>query len=325
MKCFVSSIAITAIIILSVSGCVGCASTARNTGIKEQANEAAENNTGINMTVLLENYTIDKQYAYRHGLSLLIDNNGTNILLDAGPDSKFSENAEKMNIDLSQVDYAFLSHNHTDHTGGINEFIEKNDSAPIYLMDSIDSTYYGKFLFVYIPTRIKLSGNNRSRIIQQDKDLVIGENISFFKNTALTYNKPSTNKRLYKKENGGTSSGKIVPDTFDHEGILVFEDNNELVVFDSCSHNGILNVIETVKLRFPDKKIRSYVGGLHLSDPFSGGHETDENLDTIIEELQKTDIQIYTGHCTGEYSLNYLKERLGDQMHEINTGMRLDV
>lgn len=318
MKRSVNMIVIAAIInvCVCISGCAG------KTGIKEQIIEtASNNNTGIHMTVLLENYSIDKQYAYKHGLSLFINNNGTSILLDAGPDSKFTENAVKMGIDLSQVEYAFLSHNHGDHTGGIHEFIKINNSAPIYLMDSIDSTYYGKFLFAYFPNKkLALSDNHRSRIIQQNEDVIIDENIHFLRNRFSIYNKPSTNKRLYKKENG-----TFMPDTFDHEGIMVVEDNNELVIFDSCSHNGILNIIETVKQHFPDKKIRSYVGGLHLSDPFSGAHESDENLDVIIQELHKIDIQIYTGHCTGEYALNYLKEHLGEKIHEIHTGMKLNI
>jgi len=37
------------------------------------------------------------------------------------------------------------------------------------------------------------------------------------------------------------------------------------------------------------------------------------------------DITVYTGHCTGKYSLNYLKKGLGDIIQEINTGMVINL
>ena len=104
---------------------------------------------------------------------------------------------------------------------------------------------------------------------------------------------------------------------------MALEDNNELLIFNSCSHNGILNIIETVKRKFPEKPIRSYVGGLHLSKPYSDYHENDEYLNQLIEKLKVQNINIYTGHCTGKYVLDYMKEKMGNTIHEINTGMEL--
>ncbi|MCL2832474.1 MAG: hypothetical protein FWD78_04830 [Treponema sp.] len=117
----------------------------------------------------------------------------------------------------------------------------------------------------------------------------------------------------------------MVNDNFDHEGILVLVDNNELLIFNSCSHNGILNIIETVTQKFPGKKIRGYIGGLHLGNAGVKFQESNEYLDSLIEKLKETQIKIYTGHCTGRPVLNYLKEKLGDKIYEINTGMELEI
>jgi len=275
----------------------------------------------IKINVLLENNSIDAQYEIKHGLSILIDYNGSNILLDVGPDDKFADNAVKKNIDLGKVDYLFLSHNHNDHTGGINKFIEINNTAQIYLMDDIENEYYLKLFLFKKYIGLELFENNSSRIIQVVDDLIINDKIFFIKNIVSTHKKPIINKTLYKRENN-----KIVKDTFDHEGILVLEDDNELAIFNSCSHNGILNVIETVKAKIPNKKIRSYIGGLHLFSPrIMRGKKYIQYLDDLTNKLKGLELTIYTGHCTGKFALDYMKEKLGNMVQEINTGMELGV
>ena len=275
----------------------------------------------IKINVLLENRSIDARYETKHGLSILIEYNGNTILLDTGPDDKFAKNAIRKNIDLKKVNYLFLSHNHNDHTGGLNKFIEINPTANIYLMDTVDNKYYLRLLFFNKYIGLKLHGNNRSRIIQVTGDLMIDKNIHFLHNTVSAYKKPIINKKLFKQD-----GSIIVNDTFDHEAILVLEDNNELVLFNSCSHNGILNAIETVKAKIPNKKIKSYVGGLHLfSPPLIKANEYKKYLDNLTDGLKKMDVSIYTGHCTGKFALNYMKEKLGNMIHEINTGMELEI
>jgi 7,8-dihydropterin-6-yl-methyl-4-(beta-D-ribofuranosyl)aminobenzene 5'-phosphate synthase len=274
----------------------------------------------IKINILVENHSINSEYKSSHGLSILIEYDNKNILLDVGADNNFSINAIKKNIDLAKVDYLFLPHNHMDHTRGINKFLEINHTCPVYLMDNIDSKYYIKLLFFNIPVGLKLNKKYRSRISQLSDDLVIDKKIHFLKNIVSKYQKPTFNKKLYKKINGS-----LINDTFEHESILVVEDNNELVIFNSCSHNGILNIIDTVKTNIPNKKIRCYIGGLHLFNPTTKINDSDEYLDYLINGLKEMDIIIYTGHCTGKYGLKYLKEKLGEKIQEINTGMELSV
>jgi len=274
----------------------------------------------IKITVLLENNSFQPQYKSSHGLSILIEYENRNILLDTGPDDRYLTNAALKNIDLTKVKYLFLSHNHDDHTGGLNNFIEMNNSADIYIMDNINNKYYAKVLFFHKSIGTKLNKSYLSRITQIENDSIIDNKIHFIKNTVSEYKKPTFNNKLFKEKDG-----KKVNDTFDHEGILVFEDNNELLIFNSCSHNGILNAIETVKKKIPDKKIRSYIGGLHLFNPVSKINDSDEYLDYLINRLKDMDIIIYTGHCTGKYALNYMKNKLGNKIQEINTGMELFV
>ena len=52
---------------------------------------------------------------------------------------------------------------------------------------------------------------------------------------------------------------------------------------------------------------------------------TEENLNRLVNDLIKTDITFYTGHCTGEHSYNFLKNQLGDRVKKISTGMELSI
>ena len=274
----------------------------------------------VQIKVLLENFSVNNKYKTKHGLSILIEYNEKKILLDVGPDGRFTKNADIMGIDLSKIPELYLSHNHNDHTGGLNEFVKINNTAAIFLMDDINNKYYVKLFFLPIFVGLKLKKEYYSRITQIKNDQNIDNKIFFLKNSINENTKPTFNKKLFKKENG-----RMVQDKFDHEGILVLDDNNELLIFNSCSHNGILNIIETVKNKIPNKKIRSYIGGLHLSNPNTKQHENNEYLDNIINMIKMSNINIYTGHCSGKYVINYFKEKLGNSIHEINTGMELSV
>ena len=54
---------------------------------------------------LVENTSVSKDLGSEHGLSLYIEANGRKILFDVGASELFFENAKKLNVDISDVDY----------------------------------------------------------------------------------------------------------------------------------------------------------------------------------------------------------------------------
>ena len=68
----------------------------------------------------------------------------------------------------------------------------------------------------------------------------------------------------------------------------------------------------------PEKKIRAYIGGLHLY------RRTEEDVRALAKQVRKLGIQeIYTGHCTGDKAFEILREELGDCVRQIYTGMEI--
>ena len=60
-------------------------------------------------TVLSDNRTCNDLLQTEHGLSILLEKEHHRILLDTGASDVFIHNAEKMGIDLSTVEYVFVS------------------------------------------------------------------------------------------------------------------------------------------------------------------------------------------------------------------------
>ena len=67
------------------------------------------------------------------GFSAFIEYNGKRILFDTGNNGEiFSHNVNAKGIDLTDLDFAVLSHRHGDHTSGLNHLMTINPNVPIY-------------------------------------------------------------------------------------------------------------------------------------------------------------------------------------------------
>lgn len=96
----------------------------------------------MKVTVLIENTALREDLTAEHGLSLLIETGSHTILFDAGQTGAFADNAQKLGIDLSKVDFCILSHGHYDHGGGMARFLELNRRAKVYVNENAFGAYH---------------------------------------------------------------------------------------------------------------------------------------------------------------------------------------
>lgn len=267
-------------------------------------------------TVLIDNIS-HGDCCSEWGLSFYIEQNEKIILLDTGASEKFVENAKRLGIDISDVDYGVLSHAHYDHSDGMQKFFEINGKADFYLKEECKEKCYGRrFIFIkYIGIRKNILKNFSHRI-----KYIAGKE-ELFKNAYLL---PHTTDglELIGKKTGMlvAKDGRFTHDSFAHEQSLVLRTDKGLVIFNSCSHGGADNIIKEVADAFPEEKIYALIGGFHLY------RSKDKEIRALARRIKETGIEkIYTGHCTGDKAFTILREGLGDTAQQLKSGLVIEI
>ena len=249
----------------------------------------------MRITTVVENNAISREYKKKHGLCLYIKTKSHKILFDLGPDNTFIKNAEKLNIDIKDIDIVVISHGHKDHGGGLEAFLNYNSKAKIYMSKYAFEDYYAsvlKFGKAYVGLNKNLKYNNR--IIFTDDLFKIDDEMILISNVKGDLLAPKGNKSLLVKENE-----KYYLDDFKHEQHLILKEDEKNILISGCSHTGILNIIEAAENALEDN-IHIVVGGLHLFNPISRKNEGLTLINQLGKELSKMDLTKFTCHCTGE-------------------------
>lgn len=92
--------------------------------------------------ILSDNRSNDPLLETEHGLSVYMERQGRKYLLDTGASDLFMRNAEKLGVDIGEVDYCLISHGHNDHIGGLPAFLEMNHKAKVILSAEIPGAEY---------------------------------------------------------------------------------------------------------------------------------------------------------------------------------------
>ncbi len=81
----------------------------------------------IRVTTIVENHSnAVLGVPGEHGFSMKVEYKGRPLLFDTGQTGIFLDNADKMNIDLTEINDIILSHGHYDHTGGLPFYLKQN-------------------------------------------------------------------------------------------------------------------------------------------------------------------------------------------------------
>ncbi len=285
----------------------------------------------MKITTLIEDRPGRPDLTPEFGLSLFIETDTDRILLDTGKTGAFMDNAKALGKELGQVDLALISHGHFDHGGGLDRFMTTHPRVPVYLHKWAMGEFYATmgsklpdwanaivpgFIQALPPFR-RYIGLDREMLSEKGDRLHLvnrpwyfREDILFITHVPRIHPAPLGNRSLLVRD-----QGKLKPDGFIHEIMLVIREDDGLVLFSGCCHSGILNMVAALRSRFPKEPIKAVVGGFHLK------RQPDEDVQAIGRSLLDHHIpRIITGHCTGNRGQEILASILGDRLEALTTG-----
>jgi 7,8-dihydropterin-6-yl-methyl-4-(beta-D-ribofuranosyl)aminobenzene 5'-phosphate synthase len=161
------------------------------------------------------------------GVSFLV---GEDLLFDTFSNEDFlKENLVKSGIDIRQLKYIVISHDHWDHTGGLWHILKENPAVKVFICKGFSTEF-----------KEKLSG---------------------FKVDVVEVEKPMEIER------GIFTSGEIIG-TYNNtplpEQALIIK-GDRLTIITGCAHPGIVTMLRRISETFP-QRIGLILGGFHLYD-----------------------------------------------------------
>jgi len=273
------------------------------------------------VTAIIENTSNKPGFYAEHGLSMLIEiiseDKTIKILMDAGQSTfAFLNNAQRLKIDLSDIDAIVISHGHFDHTGALLDILRKIPrQIPIIGHPNMFDKKYSKH------ARLRYIGVPFSKEdLQHTGILTLSETPVKVAPSACTTGEINrtlisslSNKLLTKKND------MLVKDELLDDQALIVNMKEGLVIIAGCAHSGIVNTIFHSQKLTNREKIIGVIGGFHLveSDP--------ETIKAVLEILNTLNPTVLAPcHCTGFLAQKIFSDNL-EGFKLFNTGTILKI
>ena len=246
------------------------------------------------------------------GFAALIENKGKRILFDTGLTELTVANADALGVDLTELDAIVLSHNHSDHTGGLMATLVRCGETDVYIRPTF---FEGSFTqrggqAQYIGPQFKQAEYEAAGARFREIDITpewIDDAV------LLSGPVPGPDAPTQRGFFTGTPD-RLIPDGFEHEQYVMIPSPLGWVLLSGCTHRGVENTVHHAIQLAEGGRFHAVVGGLHL-------HSADEDqLEAAAAAIKRTNCTIIAvGHCTGDPSA----ARIGQILHRPVTGLHV--
>lgn len=275
------------------------------------------NDNTIQLQIIVDNKAKNGLQA-EHGFALLLKLADRKILFDTGQKDALSINADKLGIDLKEIDTLVLSHGHYDHTGGLADVLSSNRQVNVYCHAAAFLPRYSIKDGSARPVKMTKDAMSAIANLPEERMHWVTKAVELNASIGITGEIPretnfeTTGGSFYFDLDGKRADG-IVDDM-----ALWIAGENGLVICVGCCHAGIINTVKHIKNVSGIDRVDTIIGGLHLGDA------ADEALEKTVSFLQKEHVNhIITCHCTGEKAHQLLAQQLGAEMG--HAGMKIEL
>lgn len=270
----------------------------------------------MKITILVDNRITRPELRVEHGLALWIESEGKRILFDTGQGGALEKNAKILGVDLGKTDIIVLSHGHYDHSGGMTQVMKRAEKAELYCHPGVVLPRYSISDGIATPVHMpqpSLAAIGRlppTNIHWLQQPLMLSAHIGL--------SGPITRETSY-EDTGGPfyldPQGKR-PDPFSDDLALWLQTGSGLIVCVGCSHAGLVNTLNHVRLLNNGQKIRAVIGGFHLRSA-----SPDRLAQTIAALRQLEPDMMVPCHCSGEPAVAALRNALGERISSGAAGL----
>jgi 7,8-dihydropterin-6-yl-methyl-4-(beta-D-ribofuranosyl)aminobenzene 5'-phosphate synthase len=238
------------------------------------------------------------------GFAAFVEYGGKRVLFDTGNNAEiFAHNAKAKGVDLTQLDFAVVSHRHGDHTSGLNHLIKVNPGVKIYAPQENFGVFGATLPGTFFRRDESLPAEMRYYDGKAPESMRFGTpwpegNFTWVTKTMEVA--PGFHLILL--------NGKWGVDLEVKELSLAIDTPDGIVLIVGCSHPTVEKIIEAAKTAI-DKPVHLVVGGTHL---LPAKDDEIKSIATVLRDSLKVGY-IAPAHCTGEPAFAHLKEAFGDR------------
>lgn len=250
----------------------------------------------LKITVLVENTVgVPAGVIGEWGLALLLDLGEEKILIDTGEQGNLIKNAAALGLDLSRMTCLILSHGHSDHTGGLIEFLKVRGKVPVYAHPELFSRHYGPVFngvgnkYIGVPFAQEALKRAGAEFHWVRKPLELRPGLWLSGEVPRRTDFERGDQRLVQD-----LAGSMVQDPLADDFSVFYQTSAGLIILLGCAHAGVVNIIEHAREVTSESRVRAVIGGTHL------GPAGDEQKEKTIEYLKTLNLELLApNHCTG--------------------------
>ncbi len=255
-------------------------------------------------------------------LTASIGNRHHKLMFDAGPEGAlFLRNCANLGVTLTDVEAIAVSHGHWDHMGALLDTLDhitrhqQGREVPCYVNPGMFLERGARLTtgaiapFQKVPAPAELTAHGAQVMNSRDSRLLL-DGCFYLSGEIPRVSSFETGRPDHLCRRAASQPWEPDPLILDERYVAVNVRSKGLIVFSSCSHAGIVNVLLHACEVFPEVPLYGVLGGLHLS-----GVAMERLIPATVAHLHQFALQqIMPAHCTGWRALCALVSAFGESV-----------